>query len=73
MYFVRNFFNKFTRKDRKDTVDFTKWWDSKHVMTQEEKCKVRGHIWKPSKDGTQAICETCKKVQTLRWDGNEGP
>jgi len=74
MYFVKNFINKLSRKDRKDTVDFTKtWWDKKHVVTGIEKCKVRGHEWKPTKDGNQAICEVCKKVQVLRWGGNEGP
>ena len=74
MYFVKNFINKFTRKETKETIDFSKkWWDSKHVMTQEEKCKVRGHDWKPTKDGTQAVCSQCNKIQTLRWDGNEGP
>jgi len=75
LYFVKNFINKLSRKDRKDTVDFTrKWWDSKHVMTNEEKCKVRGHDFSSfTKGDTKVICKVCGKVQTLRFDGNEGP
>lgn len=56
-------------------MDFTKkWWDSKHVMTNEEKCKVRGHDFSSfTKGDTKVICKVCGKVQTLRFDGNEGP
>lgn len=42
-------------------------------MTGSDLCEIRGHQWKPTKEGNQAICERCKKIQTLRFDGNEGP
>jgi len=49
------------------------FWDKRNVMIGQDLCEIRGHLWKPTKEGNQAICERCKKVQTLRFDGNEGP
>ena len=75
MDFVRNFINKFTRKETKEIIDFSKkWWDSKHVMTGENLCKVRGHEYTEfTKGDTKVICKVCGKVQVLKFDGNEGP
>lgn len=72
MYFVKNFINKFSRKDRKDSINFSKkWWDSKHVMTNEEKCKVRGHDWEFNKATgiEKAVCRRCKTSFNTFEDG----
>ena len=62
MFFVKNFINKLSRKDRKDTVDFTKtWWDSKHVKKGKDLCSYNGHKWKFIGDEHLAICEVCKE------------
>jgi len=76
MFLVKNFINNLLGIKTKDEQVIESWWkrDPKNLINKNTICDLRGHVWSEFANGDRTVmCKICKKIQVLKFDGNEGP